>query len=392
MVTRTRQTPIRICLLFLLTGTALLTGLAATAVGCPDAQYKEADHAFRVATESIQAKDWAHAVPALDSALAICPEHDNSLRYLGKAYYATERFEEAKAVQEKLIEVVGQDAKTGDYMDLGKTYAKLKDYRKARQAYVNASRIDPENCAILFNLAVMHSAVKDYPRSVETYEHVVDNCPDLREKAMPKLVKACQLAAERERSFGNVAEARLYEAKRSEFGSQAGGSVGYQLIVDRMRARDWSGAVEQCQAFLDNNPESSRRDNVLINMARSYKELGQTDRSIEAYREYLGIMPGSGEAAGEMIELMASNERCDEALRAAESASARISDAEQKVPVTYAWGKALECVGRHQEAKEKFRWVSNNATGNYRHWARTEMERQDQYMERARLQRENAGR
>ncbi len=391
MNTRTRNTSPRRRLLLVLAAAVVVAGYAALAVGCPEPQYKEANHAFQVARPFIQGQNWAEAIPSLESALAICPEHDNSLRFLGKAFYATGRFEDARTTQESLIEIVGQDAKPSDYMDLGKTYAKLKDYRKARQAYVNASRIDPDNCAILFNLAIMHSAVKDYARSVEVYERVVDNCPNLAEKAMPRLVKACEEAEKRERSFGNVAEARLYAAKRSEYGSQAGGSVGYQLIVDKMKSRDWNGTVTQCQAFLANNPESSRRDIVLLNMARSYRELGQTANAISAFNDYLAIKSGDGKAAEEMIELMASDERCQEALSAAAAADARVEDALQKVYIRYAWGKALECDGRYQEAKEKFRWVMANATGDYKRWAREEIDRQDQLMERRRLQRENAG-
>jgi len=391
MNTHTRKTSIRALLLVLMACTAMVACHTLPAVGCPAAQYKEADHAFMVALDFLKAKNWPEAIPSLESALAICPVHVNSLRYLGKAYYATERLEDAQVNQEKLVEAVGQDAKAGDYMDLGKTYAKLKDYRKARQAYVNASRIDTENCAILFNLAVMHSAVKDYPRSVEVYEQVVDNCPDLREKAMPKLVKACKQAAERERSFGNVAEARLYEDKRSDFGSQAGGSAGYQVIADMMKADNWSGAVEQCQAFLANNPESSRRDSVYLNLARSSHQLGQDSVAIEAYRQHLKLKPGNGTAAEELITIFASHSRCDEALAVAETANSHVTDEIQKVHLFYGWGKALECATRYQEAKEKFRWVTANATGDYRLWARTEMDRQDQFMERVRMQRENAG-
>ncbi|MBC8423153.1 tetratricopeptide repeat protein [bacterium] len=391
MYTRTRKISQSPLLILLVAVAAVVAGYTAHAVGCPESQNTEASHAFRVAGEFIQKKNWPEAIPSLESALAICPEHENSLRYLGKAYYATERFAEAQAAQEKLVEIVGQDAKPSDYMDLGKTYAKLGENRKARQAYVNASRIEPDNCVILFNLALMHSAVNDYARSVEVYERVVDNCPDLREKAMPYLVKACQEAEQRERSVGNVAEAQLYEAKRSEYGGQAGGSVGYQLIVEKMKAEDWTGTVAQCKAFLANNPESSRRDNVLLNMARSYREVGQTGNAIQTFRDYIAIKSGDGKAAGELIELLAANERCDEALDAAEAAGTRIIDAVQKVYLNYAWGKALECAGRYQEAKEKFRWVVANASGDYKRWAQVEIERQDQYLERVRMQRENAG-
>ena len=369
----------------------LLLIVAAAAAACPESQYREADHAFSVAREPLMSKNWVQAIPALESALAICPEHVNSLRYLGKAYYETERYADARIQQEALIEAAGQDAKYTDYMALGKTYAQLDEDRLARQAYVNASRLDPDNCAVLFNLAVMHGAVNDYARSVETFEAVIDNCPDLKDKAMPHLVKACQKAAERERRFGNVAEADLYEQKRGEYGSQAGGSAGYQLIVDRMKAEDYAGAVQQCRAFLDNNPDSSRRDRVLLNMARSQGQLKDYGAAIESYRAYLELKPNDGESAGALVESLVDAERCEEALATAAEAHARIQDTEQRVFINFYWGSALECVGQYQEAKDKFNWVEANASGDLKYRARNQVTRQEQYLERERLQRQNAG-
>ncbi len=360
--------------------------------GCPEGQQKEADFAFSQAGDFIKAQSWTQAIPQLQSALSICPEHANSLKYLGKAFFATEDFAQARTTFERLIEVRGKDAQSGDYMDLGKTYAKLKEYRLARQAYVNASRLAPEDCSILFNLAVMHNAVKDFPRSVETFEQVLDGCPNLREKVLPELTKACRAAAERERGFGNIKEADLYAVKASEYGSQAGGSTGYQLIVEKMRASDYTGAADLCDAFLKNNPESSRRDNVLLNLARCRTRLNQTDAAVTAYRQYLELKPSDSKSASEYAELLTKVERTDEALAVAEKFLAHVEDESQRVYLVYAQGKALEGAERYMEAKEKFRWVVANATGEYKFWSQEEMQRQDQLEEIRQRQRQNAGR
>jgi len=386
--------PRRIQILTLLVVFSLLIAVSTGPVlaGCPEGQQKEADFAFSQAGDFIKAQSWTQAIPQLQSALSICPEHANSLKYLGKAYFATEDFAQARTTFERLIEVRGKEAQSGDYMDLGKTYAKLKEYRLARQAYVNASRLAPEDCSILFNLAVMHNAVKDFPRSVEAFELVLDGCPNLREKVLPELTKACRAAAERERGFGNVKEADLYAVKASEYGSQAGGSTGYQLIVEKMRAGDYTGAADLCDAFLKSNPESSRRDNVLLNLARCRTRLNQTDAAVAAYRQYLELKPSDSKSASEYSELLSKAGRTDEALTVAEQFLAHVEDESQRVYLVYAQGKALEGAGRYMEAKEKFRWVAANATGEYKFWSQEEMQRQDQLEEIRQRQRQNAGR
>lgn len=369
----------------------LIVLLASAAVACAPAQQKEADHAFALAYDHVKAKQWTQAIPSLESALAICPDHIHSLKYLGKALEALDRDAEARDTFLRLIEASGADATASDYMDLGKVYAKLKDYPNARQAYVNASRIDPNNCMILFNLAVMHGANKAYGRSVDVYERVLDNCSDLREKAMPKLVKACQQAAERERAMGNVTAASDYERKRSEYGGQAGGSAGYQIIVDKMSSGDFAGAVTQCEAFLANNPESGRLDKVYLNMARCLVQLGRVGPAVDAYESYMEMRPNDGQNGSALVEILAQNERCDEALATAQRLLAALTDDADRFYLVYAEGKALECGGRYKEAKEKFRWVAQNGSGQHVYWAREEMTRQDQLEEIRQLKRQNAG-
>jgi tetratricopeptide (TPR) repeat protein len=369
----------------------VLLVFATNVLACAPAQEKEADHAFAQAADFINNKQWTQAIPSLQSALTICPDHVRSLKYLGKAYAATDRHEEARDTFLRLIQAAGTEATASDYMDLGKAYAKLQDYPNARQAYVNASRIEPDNCMILFNLAVMHGANKAYSRSVDAYERVIDNCSDLREKAMPKLVSACQQAAERERSMGNVTAAEDFERKRAEYGSQAGGSAGFQVITDMMRARDFAGAAAQCEGFLANNAGSGRLDKVYLNLARCRVQLSQVSGAIEAYNAYLDMHPEDGETAAEMLEIMVKEERCDAALAASESYLAKLTDESARFYVVYAYGKALECAGRYKEAKEQFRWVAQNGSGQHVFWAREEMTRQDQLEEIRQLKRQNAG-
>lgn len=362
---------------------------AVPAAACDEALEKQADHAFGIATTFLKAKDWAQAIPQLKSALDLCPDHENSLKWLSKAYMATDDYEQARTTLQSLIEARGHEVEPGDYMDLGKTEAKLKNYPSARQAYMRAYKLEGTNCNVLFNYGMMNFAVKDYAGAVDILTQAADNCPDIRDRVIEKLATASQKAAEKEDRLGNPAKAAEYRSLYEEYATSAGGSVGYALIAQRINAKDYSGAVAAAQEFLNKNPDDRRVPIVNLNMARCQRQLGQTSAAKASYKVYLGSNQDDGEVTGQMIEMLAKAERCDEALAEASAAMARMG---QDVHVRYAMGKALECAGRYKEAQDEFRFVSNNASGELKTWATQEMRRQEQLEEIRQLKRQNAGR
>jgi tetratricopeptide (TPR) repeat protein len=365
--------------------------MSAAAMACPEEHNKQADHAYRQAGEFLQARNWVQAIPSLESALNICPEHENSLKWLGKAKIQTKDYAGAQVALEKLIEVRGQGAEAGDYMDLGKTYAKLKDYRKARQAYVNAQKLSPNDCNVLFNLGVMHGAVKDYVRQVDVFEQAYNTCDQYSERILPMLTKACKKAADKERGMGNLADANAYEAKYKEYAENAGGREGYKLISQTMQKGNYAEAVTLCKSFLVNEPEHS---SAWLSLARCEEHLGRNADAVTSYKKYLALRPGDYATTGTLLELYAKSERCEEGESAATAAAAKFASGgkEQLAEIYYGWGKILECQSRYMDAKEKFRYVTTCGNAELTGYARQEMERQNQLDEIRQLKRQNAGR
>jgi tetratricopeptide (TPR) repeat protein len=369
----------------------LSTLLVGSVAACPPEQVKQADHAYMVAAGFIQARNWQEAIPSLQSALAICPDHVNSLRWLGKAYMATKQYDKAVEQFDALVEAQGNAVTANDFMDQGKAHARLKQYKQARISYIKAERLDGDNCNILYNLGVMNYATRNYEDAVETLEKAHDGCPDIQEQVLKQLAKASEKAADRAEKKGDVAGAEEYRAKLSHYASSAGGTVGYKLITDRMKAKDYQGAISAAQDFLAKNPESDKKASVYLNMARSQGAVGQKSASFASYKSYLGLKPADGKIAGEYIEKLAEAERCEEALGQAQAAWGR-TDAAGRVYVSYGWGKALECAGSYVEAKEKFQYVVANGSGEIKSWAGQEVTRQEQLEERRQMRRQNAGR
>ncbi len=377
-------------------GTLLIVFLALTAVAgsaaaaCDPAQNLQADGAFRVALDFVRAKNWQQAIPQLESSLSICDEHILSLQTLGRAYYEVDRFEDSRTVLEKLVDVRGKDAEARDYMDLGRTLTKLKEYRKARQAYSSAQRLDPENCGILINLAILHSAVKDYEHAVDTFELGLAACPDYKDMILPKLADACRKGEKKARAIGNVADAEEYAAKYSEYANNAGGSTGYQLIVAKFTEKDYAGAVTVAEEFLAQHP---KHKSALLSLARAAREMKQYSKSIEAYKRFLDIDPENHLESASLVDVYTQAGRCDEAVALAAAADNTFKSKGKRflAQINYSWGKALECSGRYEEAKQKFSFVTTCGDERLTNFARQEIDRQDQLMAREQAQADNAG-
>ncbi len=375
-------------LLLVMTIAAILGASGASA--CDPAAMQQANHAAQVAYDFYKAKNWDQAIPSLESALSICPDHPQSLKLLGRAYMEVQRYEDSRDIFERLVAAKGEMTDASDHMDLGRVYAQLKDYRKARQEYATAQRLDPENCNILFNLATMHFAVRDYIRSVDAYEATLSSCPDLRERVLAQLAKACKQAEDQARKIGNVAQAGEYAAKYQEYAGSSGGTTGFQLITEKMRAQDWTGAVEVAEAYLEKNPSSK---SAWKNLARSARAANMQDKAITAFQRYLELDPDDHKITGTLIELYADAGRCDEGLALARAASARFAPQGKlyTASVYYGWGRALECSGEFAAAKEKFEYVTTCGDRELSNYARQQIERQDQLEARRRIQRQNAG-
>lgn len=377
-------------------GTLLLAFLVMAAVAgsahaaCDPAQRLQADGAFRVALDFVKAKNWQQAIPQLESALSICDEHVPSLQTLGRAYYEVGRFADSQTVLEKLVDVRGNDAEARDYMDLGRTLTKVKEYRKARQAYIFAQRLDPENCGILINLAILHSAVKDYSHAVDTFELALAACPEYKDKILPQLAKACNAGEKKARAIGNVEEADEYAAKYTEYANSAGGSTGYQLIVSKFRDKDYAGAVTAAEEFLQQHP---KHKSARLSLARAALQTKQYAKSIQAYQKYLELDPEDHHATAALIDAFTKAGRCDEALATAQAADGAFNAKGKRylANIYYSWGKALECASRYEEAKQKFSFVTTCGDEALAGYARQEIERQDQLLARERAQAQNAG-
>ncbi len=367
----------------------MLAAVAQALAECQPGQMQEANLAYQSAAEFLQAQQWDQAIARLNSIIQVCPEHVEANRGLGKAYYGKGDYAKAAEFYRKVIELRGDQVEAGDFGNLGKTLAKLKQYKEARAEYMKAQMLEPDDCGVLFNLGVIHGAAGYNNQAVDTFEHALDVCPQFEKNILPLLAKAAKRAEDQQRKLGNARQADHYHQLAVKYGAQAGGSTTYQMATQRFNAKDYAGAVKLLNQMLAKDPNHT---GALLTLARAQDQLGHKDESIAAYRKYLELKPNDLTNYGEMLRVMVEAGKCGEAKSLAAAAVQKYASQgrEALAPIYYYWGSAFECTGEYQVAKAKFQECVASGHPRYVKSARTMVQRMDDLMAQAAYEKKKA--
>ena len=365
----------------------LLSGSAAAE--CLPQQMQEANLAYQNAAQFLTAQQWDMAIDRLKSVVQFCPEHVEANRGIGTAYAGKGDFVQAAEWYRKVIDLRGENVEAGDFANLAKALAKQKKYKEARAEYMKAERLAPDDCGVLFNLGVMHYAAGFHTQSVEALEHSLEVCPQIREHALKQLAKSAAAAAKQQRRNGNNKKAAYYEGLVQEYGGQAGGSTTYDLITQKMKSKDYAGAVDLLEKMLAKNPDQA---NAWLTLARANDAQGKKGAAVDAYRKYLALKPDNHRETASLIQVLSEAGRCDEAVQAATAAEARFAAQGRKVmgKIWYTHGMALECREDFAGALAKY---TKAAASNDSPWAelgRSSAERMQQTIDYQKAQKKRA--
>ena len=361
-----------------------------TMAQCSEDQNAEAQLQFQGAQNLLQAQQWDQAISQLQSIIDFCPDFFPGLRGLGMAYEKNSQWEEAAAAYGQVIEVLGMDAEASDYGHLAKVYTRQKKYREARAEYLKAQARDARNCAVLVNLGILHNA-SGYPlMAVETLEDALAFCPDLSETILPRLAEACTKAAAQQKKIGNSAKADVYTAKAREYGGSAGGTSAYQMVRQRMEARDYAGAIQLCDQVLAKDPEYAI---AWLTKARAADASGQRQLSIDSYAAYLKLRPDNADETAAMIIVMAEAGQCDAAIAKARKAAQKFAGLGNKAlgKIQFAYGKALFCAKDYSGARARFSQAAASGDPTWTGAAREGVSACDEYISYEAAQKKKAG-
>ncbi len=343
---------------------------------CLPGQIQEANLQYQSAAEFLSAKQWDQAISRLQSIIQVCPEHVDATRGIGTAFLGKKQFDQAIPYFSRVIELRGNDAEAGDHANLATAYAQLKQYKEARAEFLKAQQLAPDDCGVLFNLGLMHYAAGFYPQSVEVLERTLEVCPQIKDHVLKQLATSAEKAAAQQRKAGNNDRAQYYDNLLTTYGGQAGGSTTYDMVRQKMKAKDYAAAVDLLKQLLAKEPEHT---GGLLSLARSQDQLGNKSASIEAYQKYLAIKPQDLKTHGAMIQVMVEAGKCSDAAANARATASQFEGQgrDAMAPVMYSWGLALECQGDFEAAKAKFQNCATSGNSRYADFGRRQVDRMD---------------
>lgn len=394
----------------------LAAGAATLRAACSPTHQQEADLAYATAAEFLKSQRWTAAIPSLESALSICNEHTTTLEALGMAYReagdvlkaradslgkaggdaaaTTERmaefYQKSKATYVKLLALRGQNAEAEDYAGQGLTLVRLKDYAGARASFLKARVLTPDDCNVLTNLGVLHSAVQDYRSSVATFEEALQNCPDQADRIYPRLAEACKKAADKENKIGNATEAAAFSQKYQEYAKESGGGTAFSLAISKMKNQQYDEAIVLFRQIVQESPGKKA---ARLNLARCLVAKGDHAGAVAEYEQYLQLDPDNEGATGEMLASLIEVKRCTDAQARAQQAVSRFqSKGTQHLGwINYHYGRALECTGDFAGAIERFRQAAQSGDVELQRQATRQIDRQEQLIAREKKKAQQGG-
>lgn len=211
------------------------------------------------------------------------------------------------------VTLKGHDATTAAESELwlGEAYFNSGDYDKARTAYKNAmtgNRLSPDNKqSALYGLAYSYFRGGDGDNAAKYFDDFLSSRP-----APSGLMQADALNRIADHSYArkdfNKAAATYEKAYR------ANPATGDYALLQRARMNGFAGnyrnEVDLLQQFVKEFPKSSMLPSAYIDLGESYAQLGDTDRSIEAYSMVSSRYPDSayGRRANLLLALAYLNE------------------------------------------------------------------------------------
>lgn len=355
--------------------TAIFVSTAALAE-CAPGQIQEANRAYQSALEFLNTQQWDTAISRFQSIVQVCPEHVEANRGIGTAMMGKGLYAEAIPYFSTVIDLRGDKAEAGDHANLAKAFAKLKKYKEARGEYMKAAELAPDDCGVLYNLGAMHNAAQYYTQSVDVLEHALVACPDISEHVLKLLTSSAEKASAQQKANGNNERAAYYADLVQKYGGQAGGSTAYDMVKQKMEAKDYQGAVVLLEQMLAKDPTNA---GGLLTLARAQDQLKNRSASVAAYQKYLAVKPNDEKATAAMIQVMVENNQCTAAKSEAAGAAKKFEGRgrEALAPIMYSWGLALECTGEYDTARDKFQLCADSGHSRYAPYGARQVERME---------------
>ncbi len=357
---------------------------------CLPGQLQESNLVYSKSQDALKAKNYEEAISQLKSAISICEEHIDANRDLGRAYFGLKQYDMAVKYYQRTIELSVDQPQAGNFSLLGKTYTKMGKYKEARAEYMKADQLKPNDFGVLFNLALVSGASGFHIESVDAFEKALTIAPAKhRATVMKQLASASKKASAQQKKNGNTAKSKYYAELAEKYGSQAGGSTTYDMVREKMKAKDFRGASKLLESMVAKDANDAKS---WLTLARARDGMNDKKGSIKAYKKYCALAPDDAKAMGDMIQVMVEAEQCSAAQAEAKDATVRFAGRgrEDMAPIWYSYGLALECLGNYNAARAEFSKCASSGHPRYANYGARQVERMGQLQAHADAKAKNA--
>jgi tetratricopeptide (TPR) repeat protein len=226
-----------------------------------------------------QTKDYKKAEEAYRKSVELDPSEPGHLRGLGLTLLSEEKYPEALAVYQKLVDVMPEEAE--NYLHLSQIYRELHQLDKAEDALMKAKQYAPGSLDVLYNEAIVYE-------SQGRYEDAIRVLSD----ALTRVKSQSAVLPQRRRTL-----AVLFQ--------QLG-----QLYRD---TQNISAAITSYQELAHLGDEEDRRARLLL--METYHQAKDMAKALETGKEAVTKYPNDAAIAASYAMLLGENQQTDEAVR-----------------------------------------------------------------------------
>ena len=236
--------------------------------------------------------DHERAAEALETILALDPEHQDASRELARHFRALDRYEALADLYRRQAESGKVERQIETLLQLGRVlFENLKQPDRALAAYERVLELAPSHAGALDALATLRAVVGDAQSAIDAIDELSDKATTLQAKAELE-VRAAQVLEGRGDTAGALRRYRLAAELSSD-----DPSARRRLIKKHVEFASYGAAVELLDEELEVAKNERERGELAGEMAFiCYKYLQDTARAVATAQLAVHIDPSNGDA------------------------------------------------------------------------------------------------
>jgi tetratricopeptide (TPR) repeat protein len=244
--------------------------------------------------------NWLRALQYFRQCLEIDPDFSQAHYEIGTLYYKNGHWEQALSHLTRAVELNGQNIQY--HFALANVYLALNQPAQALGIYSKLEKMNSEaSPALYLNMGIAYKAMADFERAKECFHRSIQLAPQSPE-ALDHLGRLYLEQGQHEEA--KVVFQKLIKLNPNYLGAHQ--ALGYLYAKES----NWQKALEEWNLILAFQPH---REDLLYQISKAHIRLNQPDKAIKTLRRILNIYPDHLSVRLEMIALLISLEKWEEA-------------------------------------------------------------------------------